>query len=261
MVGTYAAVAVRSGRRYATYRAATLAGAFTNTVFGFLRAYLLIAVWHARPHLGGYDTTDAVTYCFLGQALIAVVAIGGAPLTLVERIRTGDIAVDLTRPIDLQAWWLAEDVGRALYMTAVRGLPPFFIGALAFHLRLPTTVTGWLGVTLAVVLGIVVGFSLRYLAALTAFWLLDSRGVDALLMTSSYFLSGLVLPLNIFPGWFAPLAHKLPFAAMLQIPADVFLGKNVTPDLLTSFGWALALLLLGRAMTAAAVQRVVAQGG
>lgn len=260
-MGTYAAVAIRSGRRYATYRAATLAGAFTNTVFGFLRAYLLIALWHARPHLGGYDTTDAVTYCFLGQALIAVVAIGGAPLTLVERIRTGDIAIDLTRPIDLQAWWLAEDVGRALYMTAVRGLPPFFIGALAFHLRLPTTATSWVRVILALLLGIVVGFSLRYLAALTAFWLLDSRGVDALLMTSSYFLSGLVLPLNIFPGWFAPLAHTLPFAAMLQIPADVFLGKHPVTALLTSLGWAMALVMAGRAMTAAAVKRVVTQGG
>jgi len=31
-------------RRYATYRGATIAGVFTNTVFGFLRAYVLIAL-------------------------------------------------------------------------------------------------------------------------------------------------------------------------------------------------------------------------
>jgi ABC-2 type transport system permease protein len=202
-----------------------------------------------------------VTYCFLGQALIAVVAIGGAPLTLVERIRTGDIAIDLTRPIDLQAWWLSEDIGRALYMIAVRGLPPFFAGALAFHLRLPSSPARWLEVIVAVFLGIVVGFSLRYLAALTAFWLLDSRGVEALLMTSSYFLSGLVLPLNIFPGWFAPLAHALPFAAMLQVPADVFLGHRVSIGLTSSLAWAVALLIAGRAVTRAAVRRLVVQGG
>jgi len=50
-------------RRHATYRAATFAGAFTNTVFGILRAYVLIALWQARPGLAGYDVADAVTFC------------------------------------------------------------------------------------------------------------------------------------------------------------------------------------------------------
>ncbi len=34
-------------RRWATYRAATAAGVFTNSVFGFLRAYVLVAVFAA----------------------------------------------------------------------------------------------------------------------------------------------------------------------------------------------------------------------
>ncbi|WP_405085419.1 hypothetical protein [Microbispora sp. NBC_01389] len=40
-------------RRHAAYWAAALAGAFTNSVFGVLRAYVLIALWQARPGLGG----------------------------------------------------------------------------------------------------------------------------------------------------------------------------------------------------------------
>lgn len=39
----YTEVARRSFRRYAAYRGATVAGIFTNTVFGFIKAYVLIA--------------------------------------------------------------------------------------------------------------------------------------------------------------------------------------------------------------------------
>jgi ABC-2 type transport system permease protein len=56
---------------------------------------VLITLWHARPALGGYDLTDAVTFSFLTQSLIEPVRIFGGSLDLTERIRTGDLAIDL----------------------------------------------------------------------------------------------------------------------------------------------------------------------
>lgn len=43
-VTLYGAVALRGFRRYSTYRAATLAGAFTNSVFGVIIAFTFIAL-------------------------------------------------------------------------------------------------------------------------------------------------------------------------------------------------------------------------
>ena len=48
----YRAVAAGAFRRHATYRAATVAGAVTNTVFGFILASTFLALWRARPGLG-----------------------------------------------------------------------------------------------------------------------------------------------------------------------------------------------------------------
>ncbi len=109
----YAAVAAGGFRRYATYRAATAAGVFTNTVFGLILVYTYLALWDEKPQLGGYDQAQAVTFVWLGQALLAALAIGGGGFEdeLMDRIRTGDIAVDLYRPADLQLWWLAADAG------------------------------------------------------------------------------------------------------------------------------------------------------
>lgn len=36
-------------RRYATSRAATLAGVFTSTVFGFMRAYAMVVMFGREP--------------------------------------------------------------------------------------------------------------------------------------------------------------------------------------------------------------------
>lgn len=185
----YAEVALRGFRRHATYRSATVAGAFTNTIFGFVRAYVLIALWHARPQLGGYDVVDAVTFAFLTQTLIAPVAIFGAPLELGERIRTGDVAMDLQRPVDFQGWWLATDLGRALFALGFRGIVPLAAGALAFRLDLPTEPHTWLAFAVSTLLAVVVGFALRYLVALSAFWLLDDRGVHAIAGIAALFFS------------------------------------------------------------------------
>lgn len=145
-VRLYAVVAAGGFRRYATYRTATAAGVFTNTVFGFIMAYTYVALWDERPQLGGYDMPQALTYVWLGQALLMTCAMmgGGFEDELIERIRTGDVAVDLYRPVDLQLWWLAGDLGRAAFHLLGRGIVPMLLGSLAFDLALPASPgSGW----------------------------------------------------------------------------------------------------------------------
>jgi len=261
MVRAYVEVARSSFRRHSSYRAATFAGAFTNSVFGVIRAAILVAVWEAKPVIGGYDVRDAVTYVFLGQALLAAMAIWGGSTDLVQRVRSGDVAVDLLRPLDFQTYWLADDLGRAGYVLVARGLPPLLVGAVLFDLRLPTDPQTWALFVMTVLLGLVVSFGVRYLVSLSAFWLIDSEGVASSVFTASMFFSGLILPLVLFPGWLGDLARALPFAAYIQVPSDVLLGKATTTALATSLLWAVALWAAGRVVTSAATRKLVVQGG
>ncbi|MFF3763117.1 ABC transporter permease [Streptomyces sp. NPDC001922] len=263
----YAAVAVSGFRRFATYRVATAAGVFTNTVFGFIMAYTYIALWDERPGLGGYDLPEALTFVWLGQALLMTSAMmgGGFSDELVERIRTGDVAIDLYRPADLQLWWLAADLGRAAFHLLGRGILPMVLGWLAFELVLPVRPEVWALFLLSVTLGVVVSFAIRYLVVLTAFWLLDGNGVSQMANLVTVFFSGMLLPLPLFPGWLGELARVLPFSALLQVPSDVFLGRVVGWDLagalLFQVAWAVALLGAGRALQSVATRKVVVQGG
>lgn len=267
MTGFYAAVVVSGFRRYATYRTATAAGVVTNTVFGFIVSYSFIALWDQRPHLGGYSEPQALTYVWVGQALLMTMCLmgGGFEDELMDRIRSGDIAVDLYRPADLQGWWLSADLGRAAFHLLGRGVVPMVCGALAFELALPADALTWLLFLAAVALGALVSFAVRFLVALTAFWLLDGAGVSQVAFLAGLFFSGMLLPLTVFPGWLGTVSRALPWAAMLQVPADVLLGRHRGTGALLALGfqagWAAVLLAAGRALQAVAARRVVVQGG
>jgi ABC-2 type transport system permease protein len=266
-VRLYAAVAVSAFRRHATYRTATAAGVFTNTVFGFILAYAYIALWDERPGLGGYDQAQALTYVWLGQAVLMTAAMmgGGFEDEVMERIRTGDIAIDLYRPADLQLWWLSADLGRAAFHLLGRGVVPMAAGALVFELVLPSDPLVWAAFLCSLFLGVVVSFAIRYLVALSAFWLLDGVGVWQMVMLAGHFFSGLLLPLNVFPGALGEVARVLPWSSLLQVPADVLLRNHTGAGLLQAYafqsGWAVVLLGAGRLVQSAATRRVVVQGG
>jgi ABC-2 type transport system permease protein len=117
----------------------------------------------------------------------------------------------------------------------------------------------------SVVLASIVGFAIRFCSAVVTFWLLDSRGVDQMVTLLISFFAGLLLPVNLFPDWLETLARALPFAAMVQSPAEIYLGLHDGPGMLAILAqqalWACGLGLLGRLLLASASRRLVAQGG
>ncbi|GAA4225764.1 ABC-2 family transporter protein [Actinomadura meridiana] len=250
-------------RRHTAYPLGSATEAVTNTVFGFMRAYVLMALWEVRPSLGGYDVTDAVTFCFITQALIGPVQIFGG-MDLAERIRTGDVAIDLHRPAGLQSWWLADDLGRAAGSLLLRAAPPLLAGALVFPFHRPGP-AGLAAFAAALLLAATVSFALRYLVAMGMFWLHDDRGLNAVTLVMSMFFSGMILPLVVFPGRLGAVAQALPWAAMIQVPADVFLGRYDGAELAGALAfqaaWAAALLGAGALATRAARRKLVVHGG
>jgi ABC-2 type transport system permease protein len=267
VLALYLAVATRAFRRYSTYTAATLAGIFTNCVFGVIICYVYLALWAEQPQAGGYTATDAVTYVWLGQAMIMTVMVwgGGATADLAERIRTGDVSIDLYRPVPLIGWYVAQDLGRSAYHLLARGVAPTFVGAWLFDIHFPDTPGAWLGFALAIPIAVLVSFGIRFLVASTAFWLLDATGPNTVAFLLASFLSGLTVPLVIFPGWSREVVMALPWATFLQVPADIWLGKRQGWEVVLSlaFGVAWAAVLLGCCwlVLRRATRKVVVQGG
>jgi ABC-2 type transport system permease protein len=252
-------IAKRGWRRYAAYPGATAAGCFTNTVFGFLQAYILLALYAHRADVGGYDARDAVTYVWLVQSLLMTVYIFGWS-ELARRVREGAIATDLARPLSPLRYWLAFDLGRAPYHLLFRGVVPFAIGALVFELHYPSPLHA-LAFVASVALAVVVSLGVRFLYNLPAFWLLDIRGVLVVAIAVNLFFSGTIMPVRFFPDWLRDVSLALPFASALQTPVDVWLGKAAAWQVGLQIVWALVLLALCRLVLGRATRKLVVQGG
>ncbi|MDR7321708.1 MULTISPECIES: ABC transporter permease [Catenuloplanes] len=261
---TFWVIAVSGFRRYATYRQATVAGAFTNTVFGFLRCYLFLAVAGGAV-TGGYAPEQLATFVWFGQGLLAVVLLWGAP-ELADRIRTGEVVSDLLRPVDPVHSMLAADLGRAWHAVLTRCLPPVLAGALFFDLYLPVRWHTPPLFVISVLFAVVITFCCRFLVNSTAYWLLDVRGAVSLWTLGSGVVAGLYFPLRFLPEpALLTLWLLTPLPSLFQAPLDVLVERDPTPVQLGIVGlqavWAVIMLLLCRLVQRRAERRLVIQGG
>jgi len=210
--------------------AATFAGVFTNTIFGFLRAYVMIALYAGRGSIGGFDLRDTLTYTFVTQGMLMVVYIWNW-WEIALTIRSGDVVTDFARPLDYELYWLAQDMGRATYHAIFRGIPPFVIGAIVFGVRLPAHPWTWLIFLISMYLAVAVSFAFRFMLNLSAFWLFDYRGIGSIAAAVWTFLSGFAVPIALFPGTLQTVARALPFAAFRQfLPQFVDFALSLAVD-------------------------------
>nr|WP_296072816.1 ABC-2 family transporter protein [uncultured Actinoplanes sp.] len=266
-ITTFGALVWSGFRRFATYRQATFAGAFTNIVFGFLRCYVLLAVaaGTAGGVAGGYDPGQLATFVWVGQGLLSVVGMWGWT-DLSDRIRTGDIAADLLRPVAPVTAFLAADLGRSLHAMLARFVPPLLIGVLFFPLAAPHRWQTLPLFALSVVLAIIGSFGCRFLVNATAYWLHDARGPIILWTLGSGVLAGLYFPLRLLPDGVATALWLLtPLPGLLQTPLDVVVERDPPAMQAGLVGlqavWAVILIALARLVQRRAEHKLVVQGG
>ncbi|MCT1653849.1 ABC transporter permease [Brachybacterium muris] len=261
----YRRIAAASFRQYSTYRVATAAGVFTNTIFGFIRASIMLAaIGSAGGELNGYDALQAATYVWLGQALLAPIEVFGTR-ELALRIRQGDVAIDLLRPVDLLGQFYAAKLGRSGFLLLARGISPMLIGALVTGIALPSEPFSYLLGASAVLLAITVAFLADMMVNLAAFWLIETRGLTTVYMAVMNLLSGFLIPIVWFPDWLLTIARATPFPSMIQTPIDTLSGRlsplDALPLIGIQVGWVVVLAGAAVLMLRAGVRSVEVQGG
>jgi ABC-2 type transport system permease protein len=185
---------------------------------------------------------------------------------LSDRIRTGDIAADLLRPVPPVTAYLAADLGRAIHGMLTRFVPPVIVGLIFFPLAVPSR---WQTVplfALSVILAVIGSFACRFLVNATAYWLQDARGPIMLWTLGSGVLAGLYFPLRLLPDWaVAVLWLGTPLPGLLQTPLDVAAERD-SPALQAALValqavWAVIMLALARLVQHRAERKLVLQGG
>ena len=261
----YLELARRSFAQQFAYRGATLAGVFTNSIFGIMIASVFLGLYRSQSgggEVAGWSAEETLTYVWINQALLMPVYLWGW-FEVMRSIQTGAIVSDLLKPLDFYTYWLSRDLGRAAAHLLLRGLPTFLIGALLFRqMVLPDEIWRWGAFLASVVMAVIVSFTWRFIQNAAGFWVIDHRGVAYMAAMLVNFFSGLLLPIAFFPPWLEFVANVLPFRAMLMVPNEVLLGqRSVLSGWALQLFWIVVMTAIARTMLRAGERKVVIQGG
>lgn len=253
-------------RRYSRYRAALLSSLFTNTIFGLVRASLLLAAIATAGHaIGGYTAAQAATYVWLGQGLIGGLDVWGSTIQIGDRVKSGDIAVDFSRPLSILGSALATNYGRAAFDLLPRLVPILVVGHLITGMWFPPGVLPYLLGLVSFLLAVPLCHTFYFGVHLTALWTVENRGFLVTGMVVQQLLCGFVVPVSWFPGWLQTLAHWSPFPSMFQTTIDILSGRLSGAAALAGVGvqagWLAVLVWIVSVALERGRRKVVIQGG
>jgi len=248
----------------AARRAAAEPGAVAVSVFFYAVVIAVVSgVWRfaAGAHDGtvvGY-TAVALTWYIATSESVTLALNARMIEDLGTDIASGAVAVELLRPASTLWIRVAAQLGRAvprivviapvgaLICLATAGAPPH-LGALAL---------AGVGIALALVANVVA----QHAFAASAFWIRSAGTAWYLYQKLVYVLGGMLIPLEVFPGWLQAVTRFLPFRAMAYAPARLAAG-HVEPWLLVEqLVWVAVLALAATALFAAGERRLQVVGG
>jgi ABC-2 type transport system permease protein len=253
------------------YRTAALAGFATQCWWGGIKIMVLAAFYAANEAAAPISLRDAVTYVWLGQALLALLPWLADP-EVSQAVRTGGVGYDRLRPLDAYGYWYARTLGwmlaralpRALLMMLAAGIVLPLAGLGAWAWQPPAGLVAALLFVISFALMVALATAILMLANIVVATSLNERGVNAVLAPMVIVFSGQLLPLNFFPESVQAMLHLQPFAGLVDIPFRIYFadlaGAVAVQSLALQAAWTVVLIGLGRVAMERVMRRLEMQG-
>ncbi|MCW8131202.1 MAG: ABC-2 family transporter protein [Planctomycetota bacterium] len=260
----YAAVLSARVRTLLQYRAAALAGIACQVFWGILRTAIFGAFFAMNPARSPMSLPEMVTYIWLGQSLFRMLPTG-ADGDVRALIRTGGVAYELTRPLDLYAFWYTRSVAMLAAPMLLRAVPLLGVAALFFEMLPPASPLALAAGLASLLCGLLLSAACVTLLTISLLWTVSGDGISRMAVIAVWAFSGILLPLPLFPEWLQPALALLPFRGLIDGPFRLYMGhipaEQAPGVLLHQLGWTLALIALGRWLLGRGIRRMVVQGG
>lgn len=242
----------------------------TSFLFGMLAsafgALSMLYLWHSVLESGpkhGFGWPQMKAYLLVAFVAGSLVS-GYTDYRMANRIRQGEVALDLVRPVDYQWARFAEGLGSALYEAGTAVAVAAVAGA-AFG-GVPAPATDTLGMfALSALLVMPLRFGVVYMSGLLVFWTHNYVGVQAARTALITLFSGALVPLAFLPAWLQTASTYLPFAGMASTPALLYGGSLHGGAAIRAVAvqavWSIGLWWLARIMWNTACRKLTVHGG
>ena len=263
MISYWAVLSARF-RALLQYRAAALAGLVTQVFWGLIRVMIFQAFFRSTTAEQPMELDDVLTYVWLGQALLALLP-WNIDSELRTLIRSGGVGYELLRPVDLYAFWYCRALAWRTAPTLLRAVPLFAFAGVFMGMDPPASWAAAGAFAVSMVGALMLSSAITTLFNITMMWTISGEGVFALALGVVSILSGMLVPIPLFPEWAQTVLNVLPFRGLVDTPYRFYLGHIPASDLPLHLAhqlvWGVAIILFGRWLLSRGLRRLVVQGG
>ncbi|MCX7796671.1 MAG: ABC-2 family transporter protein [bacterium] len=248
------------------YRVPAIAGIFTQFFFGFVRIMVFQAFYSNAVTVQPISLAQTVTYIWITQALFRLLPWEGDS-EVQEIIKSGNLAYELVRPLDLYSLWLFRAIAQRLAPTLLRSIPLILITSLlpsGYSPELPS-LSAFLSFIPTLALAFVLSATVTVLMNIFTLWTISGDGINRTIPALVLLFSGSLIPIPLFPNWMQNILKYMPFSGLLDTPVRFYTGNlpisELPPYIAIQVFWIFALIILGRSLLVIKLKSIVVQGG
>ncbi len=273
---TAAAVLPRPLRRYVEYarigfvnilafRLRYYTGIVTYLINVTVYYFIWKALYAADPEFAaGFSFPEMVTYVAVGW-VIRSVYFNNIDQNMATDVQNGDIVVNLLKPASVQAIYLGRALGEAAFRLFLLTVPAGIVISFIFPVSPPASLLDFAAFLVALAGSVMLTAALNFIIGSLAVRMKTILG----LLRAKYYvqelLSGLLVPMTMFPPAIAASLAWLPFQHIAYTPLRIYLGKlegaELAQALAVQWFWVAALLGFGAVFWNRMARRLTIQGG
>ncbi|SMO75719.1 ABC transporter permease [Melghirimyces algeriensis] len=226
--------------------------------------FLWMAIYGENSSLNGTTPVQMATYVAVAWMSRAFY-FNNLDREIAAEIRDGTVAIQLIRPYHYILVKCFQGLGEGIFRLLLFSAPGLFLVSLVFPIQLPTGVEDWGWFVLSLVFAFVINSQVNVITGLMAFFIMNNTGLIRGKRVLVDLLSGLLIPIHLFPEWAGKILAFLPFQGISYMPSTILSRGLPTSEIIQFLGiqmlWLILLLIPIQLLWMTARRRLIVQGG
>lgn len=239
-------------------------GVFTYLINVTVYYFIWRAIFQVDPHFAGFTFPEITTYVTVGW-IIRSMYFNNIDTEMAEDILDGKITMTMIKPVSVQLSYVARSAGESVFRLCMLSAPTAVVLALIFPVVPPADAAHFAVFLVSLAGSVMLVAALNFIVGSCAVRLTSILGLLRAKFWAQDLLSGVLVPVSLFPTPLREISRLLPFEHIGFTPLMIYLGKiswrEAGAALAIEAFWILGLVGFGAWFWGSMSRRITVHGG